>query len=238
MFLQRGVNVANGGTLPAVDFNGASSFAPASAIITVANSGSDSFFVLPEFETANGASFSLFFDFAATGPTRTYFGVPTDRLIAGDIHSASVFASAANNIDGRGVVSYFRTVANRTVTLGALLSVPTLTSSTAGGFARPRARATIQAEYGDVFAASFSQNSSNKRIGVIATRGFLGSASDYDLETPDFAGVAGFNSAWAMTAGAATEAQIQSFGGINILNRQPVDGGSWRFAQRTTTFTP
>ncbi len=238
MFLQRGLNVANGGTLPVVDFNGASSFAPATATITVANSGSDSFFVVPAFETANGASFSLFFDFAATGATRTFFGVPTDRLIAGDIHSASVLAVAANNIDGRGVVSYFRTVSNRTLTLGALLSVPTLTSSTAGGFARPRARAAIQAEYGDVFSATFSQNSANKTITVIASRGFLGSATDYDLETPDFAGVAGFNSAWAMTPGAATEAQIQSFGGINILNRQPVDGASFRLAQRITTFTP
>jgi hypothetical protein len=238
MFLQRGLNVANGGTLPVVDFNGASSFAPAVATITVANSGSDSFFILPEFETANGASFGLFFDFAASGPTRTYFGVPTDRLIAGDIHSASVFSSAANNIEARGVVSYFRTVSNRTVTLGALPNVPTVSSSTAGGFARPRARATIQSEYGDVFSASFSQINANKTITVTASRGFFGSATDYDLETPDFSGVAGFNSAWAIAAGAATEASIRSFGGINILNRQPVDGGSWRFAQRTTTFTP
>ena len=238
IFLQRGVNVANGGTLPVVDFNGASSFAPATAVITIANGGSDSFFMLPSFASASGGESTLFFDFTATGTTRTLFGVPTDRLIAGDLHSVIVFAAASNNIDSRGVVSYFRIVADRIITLGPVLTVPTLTSSNSGGLARPRARATIQSEYGDVFQASFAQNSNTKTISMTVTRGYLGAATEYDLETPDFAGVVGFNSTWGMTAGAATDVTVSGFGGVGSIINRPVDGTTWRLAQRSTTFTP
>ncbi len=238
IFLQRGLNVANGGTLPVVDFNGANSFAPASAVVTIANGGGDTFFMIPSFVTANGASFSLFSDFTATGAARTYFGVPTANLIAGDLHAAFVVANAANNIDTRAVFSYFRTVAARTITLGATLNAATLTSTGAGGLARPRARGTIQAEYGDAFGASFSQSSSAKNITISASRGYFGAATEYELETPDFAGIAGFNPAWGLVAGASTSSSITGFGGIAGVINQPADGTAWRFASRTTTFTP
>jgi len=238
IFLQRGLNVANGGTLPVVDFNGANSFAPASAAITVANSGSDGFFLIPSFTTANGASLDLFNDFTATGATRTIFGVPTANLIAGDLHEAFVFASATNNIDSRLVFSYFRALTARTITLGATLNVPTLTSSTASGLARPRARGTIQADYGDLFDATFSQNNSARTVSVTASRGYLGTVPEYELETPDFASIAGFNPAWGLVPGASTSASISSTGGNSSFITQPVDGTIQRAALRTTTFTP
>ncbi len=244
MFLQRNVNVASGGTLPVVDFGGASSFAPATANITIANAGADQLFLTHVVRFANGTEANYVPDLFASGTTRTFYGIPTAQLAPGDLHAALAIASSSNNAvtpptqDQRLLYSYFRTVADRTLTLGPTLAAVTLSSSTSGGLARPKAKANFQTEYGDAFGVTFTQSNGDRVVTISASRGYFGGGSEFELETPNFAGIDGFNNAWGLLAGASTEARVSAIGGLSGIINQPADGTAWRVAARSTTFTP
>lgn len=244
MFLQRNVNVASGGTLPVVDFTGGSSFAPATANITLANVGADQAFVGSVIQFASGTEANYVGDLFATGNTRIFYGIPTALLAPGDLHAALVVASSNNagmptTQDQRLLYSYFRTVADRTLTLGPSLAAVTLSSSTSGGLARPKAKANFQAEYADAFGVTFSQNSGARTVTISALRGyFAGGGSEFELETPNFAGIDGFNTAWGLLSGVSTSAEVSAIGGLAGVINQPTDGTSWRVAARSTTFVP
>jgi len=245
MFLQRNVNVASGGTLPVVDFTGGSSFAPATATMTIANAGADQFILGSVIEFASGTEANYVGDVFAAGVTRTFYGIPTALLAPGDLHAALVVASSSNNAvspptqSQRLLYSYFRTVADRTLTLGPALSAVTLSSSTSGGLARAKAKANFQAEYGDAFGVTFSQSNGNRSVTISALRGyFAAGGSEFELETPNFAGIDGFNNAWGLLPGVSTEAEVSAIGGLAGVINVPTDGTSWRVAARSTTFTP
>ncbi len=243
MFLQRNVNVASGGTLPVVDFAGGSSFAPATANINIANVGADQVFLASVIQFASGTEANYVPDLFATGTSRTFYGIPTALLAPGDLHAALVVASnnagAQQPQDQRLLYSYFRTVADRTLSLGPSLAAVTLSSSTSSGLARPKAKANFQAEYGDAFGVTFSQNSGARSVTISALRGyFAGGGSEFELETPNFAGIDGFNTAWGLLSGVSTTAEVSAIGGLSGVINQPTDGTSWRVAARSTTFVP
>lgn len=240
MFLQRNVNVAAGGTLPAVDFTGGSSFAPATANITIANGGTDQLFLASVIAFASGTEANFVPQPFATGATRTFFGIPTALLTPGDLHAAFILASAASTQDQRILYSYFRTVADRTLTLGPLLTAVSLSSSTSGGLARPKAKANFQTEYGDAFGVTFSQNNGSRAVTISAFRGYFASGgSEFELETPNFSGIDGFNSAWGMIPGVPTIAEVSAIGGVaSGVITMPTDGSTWRLAARSMTFVP
>lgn len=240
MFLQRNVNVGGGGPLPVVDFAGGASFAPATATVQLANVGSDQLFFGESFRSANGTEAEYFADVFSTGFTRTFYGVPTNLLAAGDLHGAFVAASSVNGATSelRAVNAYFRAVADRTLTLGPVLATVTLSSSTTSGLARPKARWSIQSEYGDFASATFSQNSGSRSISLNATRAYFLANSEFELETPNFVGISGFDTAWGLVNGVAVTAEIFAFGAANGDIDQPTDGTTQRFAARQTSFTP
>ncbi len=240
MFLQRNVNVGAGGTLPVVDFAGGASFAPVTATVQLANVGSDQLFFSESFRSANGIEAEYFADVFSTGSTRTFYGVPTNLLAAGDLHGAFVVASSGNSSASelRAVNTYFRAVADRTLTLGPVLANVTLSSSTSSGLARPKARWSIQSEYGDIANATFSQNNGSRSISLNATRAYFLANSEFELETPNLVGISGFDTAWGLVNGVAVTAEIFAFGATNGVIDQPIDGTTQRFAARQVTFTP
>jgi len=229
IIIRRGLNQANGSIIPVIDFGAAEAFAPVSANATISNGGADQLIVQSLFNTATGSSASLFSAVTGAGAVRAIFGVPSARLVAGDLHQVLVSAIESGTNAFRGVYSYFRDIADKAITLGASLTIPTVTSSTSTVL-RPRAQAAFQAEYQTAFGASFIQATGNRTVTVNASKGYFGSGTSYDLEVPDLAPVSGFNTTWGLSPATATTYSLSATG---LSGTAIVDGSSWRFAARS-----
>ena len=229
IIIRRGLNQANGSVIPVLDFGAAEAFAPVSANATISNGGADQLIVQSLFNTSTGSSASLFSAVTGTGSVRPIYGVPSAKLVTGDLHQVLVSAIESGTNAFRGVFSYFRDVADKAITLGAALTVPTVTSST-NTVLRPRAQAAFQTDYQSAVGASFIQSTGNRTVTVNASKGYYGAATSYDLEVPDLVGVSGFNTTWGLAAGTATTYSLSATG---LPPAAPTDGSSWRFGART-----
>jgi hypothetical protein len=203
MILRRGVNQPNGSTLSVLDFSSAEAFAPATATLTVGNQNGERVAVRSAFNPANSAQLILDNGIQTTSGTHTQFGIPESRLLANDLHEATVTAADATNTIFRQVVVVARTLTNRTLTLGSVPNAPTITVSN-GAVARPRAQGAMQADYNRSVIILYTQPVARKQTWVEVTPGFLGGATNYDLEVPDLSGAPGYNPAWGLTVGAQT----------------------------------
>lgn len=208
--LRRGLNLPNGGTIPALDFAGAEAFAPATAPLTLANGGTDQLNLQTGFATANGATgFFTFGPLAGGGATRTVFGVPLARTQTGDLHILQAIA-VAGSTNVRIVAQYNRELTSRTLTFGPVLTAPTIASVATAPYRRLRASGTLQSEYNQFIGASFTQSTGGTRSWTItASAGFFPSTA-YDLEVPDLSGVAGFNNTWGLITGTAVDWSISA----------------------------
>jgi len=73
-------------------------------------------------------------------------------------------------------------------------------------FPRLRAVATAQAEYSNVFTATFAQvnGASNRVVFIYETVGYRNGAAAWDVTIPDLTAVAGFDTNWALRSGVST----------------------------------
>lgn len=214
MVLMRNQNVTDNGTLPVVNFNDGSSFAPATATMTFTNTGGTPVFTFQSWVTATQVINPYMADlFPLEGNTMTFHGVPTARLLAGELHELFAMTGNEDATEGRMVQTYFRDVAAKTVAFGPVLGAPNITSSTSNGVAVPRAQGTFQAEYDAMIGVSFVQENLHKAVTVAASKTYFGTnATQYDLQTPDLTPVTGFNPAWGLTPGVTTLANISAIG--------------------------
>ena len=243
LIIRRGINAANNSTLPVLDFNAAEAFAPAEANIAVGNLGTDVPLVTTSYFTASGTTGAAIFSGfqTGTGPFK-YYGVPTARQIAGDLHFAFVLASpasqTADNARFRGL--FFKDPTDRTVTLGAVL--PTQTVSVAGTtpYVRLRATGSVTTDYNKVVDVMYTQETTARTVSISATAGYLSNATTYDLTIPDFSGVAGWDNNWGLKTGSATEWTVagSGFTGIGVSSPAPVEGATIQGAIRFGTITP
>lgn len=235
IIIRRGLNLATGSAItPALNFGaGGESVAPVSATLTVSNIGTDILSVISQFGTANGTLVSL--GFPATTGTATMYGVPTASLIAGDLHRALITASAdAQGTNIRSAYTFFRDMANKAVTLGPVLNAPTV-GATFNTVLRPRAQGAFQTEYQSGIGATFTQNSTDRVVTVSASKGYFSGAANYDLDTPDLTGVAGFQTTWGLSNGFTTTYAVSA---TNAPATAPIDGTQYLFAARRGTVPP
>ena len=245
--LRRNVNYASGSAVPVLDFTGAESFAVASADYTVANASGEQVFLTSSFVTQNG--FSGIFSFpnvaALTSPTQKVYGVPLARTEAGDLHQVLVttISGSATASTGRIVTQYNRELVNRTITLGPVLTAPTVTSLGSAPYLRFSATSSWQSEYGESAGIGFTQQSANSNSWTIsASRTYVGTGSStFTLACPDFSGVAGFSTSWALGSASTTWA-MSATGGFTGFTGSGVLGfgenGSFRAGSRTGTVSP
>jgi hypothetical protein len=232
IILRRGVNYPNNSAIPALDFNGAEAFAPATATLSIANLGADSAAVGVSYFTG---VFGLgAFTFNIGGATQTYAGIPTAQLQAGDLHSLFVSASPNNDdTSSRGLITYFRTVSNRTATLGAALSTPTVTSIAGAPYVRLRTQFASQSTYGQRATVDYSQT--DRTATITMTSGYAGGTpATWDLSIPDLS-AAGFNPTWALRAGGRTTWDVSAFGGnfLQFISGLPTDGATVQYAMKS-----
>lgn len=237
--IRRNVNYAANSNIPVVDFQGAESFAVASANYTVANASGEQVFVIGSFITGNGLAGTFAFPGLSTSNVQTVYGVPSAQTQAGDLHQVLVTSTAGtgNVTSGRIFAQYNRLLENRTITLGSALNQPTITSLGSSPYGRWTATGIWQAEYGDGIGVSFNQQSSSSNAWTVTvSRSYAGTGGNYTITVPDFSGVAGFNNSWGIAPG-STNWQLTATGGIfNLTGVGPTgftEGGTFRAAYRT-----
>ena len=239
LIIRRGLDPADGSTIPVLDFAASESFAPATADVTINNLGGDEASSAVSLNTANGTSSSFYFSIPSTASTRPYFDVTDAQLAGGDLHSLLVFASAPSDETSVRLASvYLRSVANRSVTLGPAIGAPTITTVASSPYLRLRAQLPLQGEYDRFGGVTYSQ-SSGRETSVFMTGAYAGSGP-FDLTIPDLSAVSGWNNAWGLQPGVSTEWSVFESGGTfmsGFPGATPTEGATVISASRSGTIS-
>jgi hypothetical protein len=245
LILRRGLTPATGSTLPVLDFGAAEAVTPASNSITMSNLGADGTIIAGAYQTANRTFGAYYADAtASTATTRTWSGIPAASQVAGDLHLLTISAQATGltaPTSTRAVTLAFATAANKTITFGPTMTLPTITTLASAPYARLRAALTLQAEYGRYFTANFQQAGSTPRRTEIQMSSSYGVSGTFNIDIPDFTGVAGFDPAWGLRAGTVvnwTMAVSGWEGTAGTVGGPIVEGGIFSSATRLGSITP
>ena len=195
VIIRRDQDIADNGSVGTLDFGGAEAFAPATATITLDGlvGGED---VSQGMFYQVGANCAIATLYGAPGAaTFTALGIPTGQQLVTDFHNLSV--SASTSTASRFITQYFHTLADRTVTLGAAMPTPTVTSL-AGPYKRLQAVYTLPGDYQGSTGLRYSDGA-NKSVSINATFGYLGAAAT-TLALADFSALPAWDNNWAPAA--------------------------------------
>jgi hypothetical protein len=166
----------------------------------------------------------------STASTRTWYGVPTAKLQAGDIHMNYIVAtpSVTSTDELRYFLGFVTTVQDIAPALGARLPTPVVTSVGVPAYRRLRVQGTIPAEYADYVRAAFGASGGGNEVFISRTGAYLtatGSSGSYDIVMPDLTGLAGFPLASGLPAGELeTTVSVAGFTGGGIIAPTPANG--------------
>jgi hypothetical protein len=198
MILRRGIEVADGGSLPTFDFAAPEAFAPAVANVTIEGLGPGGASGSTSLLTSNDDLPVSRVTTPETDATRHYLALPETQLLPGDLQALFVTASPAGTADGRTASVYFHAPTDRTLALGAPLMPPTFTTVATEPALRMRARFVSQSDYDRSAGVSFQQGAGTTfSVNMTASYAAL-AGGGYDIVMPDLSQVEGFDPAWAL----------------------------------------
>ncbi len=230
MILRRDIDVPDGTTLPVFDFASPEAFAPAVANVTLNGLGVDDGTSGTRLLTSHDEISVTLQTNRSADVTRPYYALPETRLAAGDLQILSASTSGGLTGSSRSATLYFRAPTDCTLTLGALLIQPTLTTLATAPALRLRAHFVPQNEYDRAAVISYQQDSTLFVTVTMTTAYAALSANGYDLVTPDLSGAAGFDPAWALHLGGTLFWNATRIGGTLGLGPDavPTDGATRR----------
>jgi hypothetical protein len=237
--LRRGVDLADNGRLPVLDFEAPEAFAPVVANVTLAGVGLDGAFILTELRTANFESqFSLAIPLTG-GLTQPYYALPEAQLAAGDLQELIATAHGGTPSASRSVLVYFRSPVDRTLEFGPDIMTPTFTTVATTPSWRIRAHFVPQDAYDREASVVYSSDGPSN-VAVLMTAAYAAHQGGYDLVNPELSGVAGFDPAWALPLQPSVRWLANRVGGtLGLgLNPMPTDGATRWAAFATDVITP
>jgi hypothetical protein len=215
-----------------VDFGGAQAFAPATALITVGGVvGGETVSYNMDYQVGASCTSALLYSAQNVGASFTGSGIPGAQQRADDFHAIVITALTATNAF-RSITESFHTLAARTVTPGAALPVPTVTSLSAT-YQRLQAVYTLPADYNGATTFAYDDGS-GKSVSITARFGYLGGTAT-TLALADYSGLAGWNNSWAPGAGIPSDWSVSAFGG-NAVGSACTENASLKSAVVSGTF--
>lgn len=197
--LRRNIDPASGATLPAIDF-ATEGFSPQTGVLTVGNTNNESFTHSQVFRTTNGLYGWLAAAALNTPGTRTWHGVPAVRQQPGDLHQ--LITTTGSTTARRQIITFAKDVADRTITFGPPLNAPQVAPNFAPLVGTLNFAGILQTEYASRVSAYFRETMADPRTMVVmATRGFLGGSTQYNVSTPDLTGLSGYTQFWNFRRG-------------------------------------
>lgn len=241
MIIRRGLNLASGSAIPALDFAVAEAFAPAVNNLTISGlETADEVFLTNTLWTGT-STFGLAHsaELPSSGPV-SLNSAPSAQLQAGDLHELSIEASQSSQslVVGRQYVEYFGAPTDRSAPMGPQLSVPLVTSASSVPYSRMRGQLASQPEYNTSVEFGFLQDgpSGGDRVVLLgASAAFLGGTpTTWDVTIPDFGGVSGLNNAWMLAPNLTTIYFAQANSGRTdlLFGALPAQGDVVRIAFR------
>ncbi len=232
-YAQRGITVSNGLSLGTLDFNWGQ--------FLRADAGDDDDHqsrrrgirrrqhVLPD---GRGLPLASLWSATALGGTFTAYGFPAAKQSATDFHGLLVTATTLNSyrMDGES----FHTFGDRNITLPALLSGVTVTTS---GSAYNLAQVSFNAPT-DVATPyttlSYNDIGDSHQVSISATSSVLSGAT-WMLAMPDFSSVAGWNNSWAPPASQTIEWNLDATSALAIIGNRCAEAATIRSTQVSGT---
>ncbi len=234
--VRRGLDLASGTALPALDFTAAEAFAPASVTLTISGTVGGDLLVFQNTLRTVTSTYGTLQVANPVGTSASLYAVPANQLAATDLHELLVDASNASGSIGHASVEYFRDPADRTVALGPTMTTPSVTTISTTPFVRLRGLLAFQPEYPTVARFTFVQGSLGSRrfIVPIVSSAYLGATpTTWDVVIPDLSGTTGFNGAWMLSAGGISyAAEVFSGRGDLLFGALPVNGEVYQVAYR------
>ncbi len=199
LVLRRGIDPAAGGIVSPIDF-AVEGKAPAAGTLTFGNTGGESFYNTMTFRTTDGLNGWLATAGLFAPTSRFWYGIPSSQLIAGDLHQ--VTATTGSATARRQIIYFTRDVANRTLTFGPSLSLPTVSPVVATPWIL-RATGTLGSDYVSRVSVYYRETIADPRtMTIVASSAWLAGSSQYDVPVPDLAGTTGFMAFWNFRSGA------------------------------------
>jgi hypothetical protein len=222
----------NGAVIPVLDFNAAEAITPVPSSVTLSGLGSEELSWFMTYVTAGGTEELLNAHlFGSAVSTLPYAGVPASVQSPGDLHGLFVEVTAPNTL--RRLLTAFHRAENRSVALGPQLPAPTLSVVASSPYLRHRMLLPRQSEYNSEVVGRFVQQATQATSEVAATAGyFAGSPPEWDLTVPDLTAAAGFDPAWGLRPGAATQWEAFATSGSFLFPLSIRDGETIRTAAR------
>ena len=241
IILRRGIDLADGATIPLLDFTSVEAFVPATANILLAGSDAGGAAIATRLITSGINSTYGVVTGQDIGTVRPYFAIPEAQLLPGDLQVLNASGHGATpNSRVRSASRFFRAVQDYTIGLGADVVPPTLSTVATSPTLRLRAYFVNQAEYSRETSISF-QEASTRVVSVSMTQDYaLQIGGVYDLVIPELTGVAGFLPAWALSPTTSLRWSAARVGGTLGLGIEPVpfDGATQRGAFISAVLTP
>lgn len=247
LVLRRALDPASGTTLAPMSF-ATEGVAPATGTVTFGNTNGESFYSISNFLTADGLNALFHAAGTYTASSRTWYGVPSGKLIAGDLHQ--LVATTNNASARRAIISYGATVSNRALDFGPTLSAPNVTAGQGAAPWLVRATGSLNTEYVNRASMYLRETVADPRAAMItATRGWLGAGSSYDVAFPDLSAAAGFTAFWNLRRGAGVKWTVTGGEGdpgstdetfcmlTGYCAVKAIDGAVYKSAQATGTVT-
>lgn len=238
LILRRALDIAEGGSIPVLDFNAAEAFAPATANATVSGLGADSATLFSVYSGTRGSA-SAFIGtsarFATGGSAVQFDAIPAAKLSGTELQGLYAIASEANSTAAsRFAGVYYRSPADRAIAMGPALAAPTVSRLTGGGYARVRVQLSLQTEYNRYFTATFSQAAGARNATVSASAAYLAGAP-WDLSVPALTGISGWLDRWGLLSGTPIDWSVSAMGGaVFQLDPTVADGTTFRSAIRSS----
>ncbi|MGH7678545.1 MAG: hypothetical protein ACRENU_08780 [Gemmatimonadaceae bacterium] len=177
--LRHSIDEPNGTLLDAMDFS--SSEATYTVRPPLAINGGVTVQAWTTFVSALGTEWELGAA-SAPGGVGSYLSLPQHRIGADDMHKTTIVAE-----DGRRASVYVTVPNALAMSLGPVLSAPTITSVSTNPVLRLRATIPSQAAYPSLASVTFLQGSSLTRsVGVVVSAAYLGGApTPWEIEVPE-----------------------------------------------------
>jgi hypothetical protein len=239
IILRRTPVLPDGATLPVLDFSSAEAFPPTVANVTINGLGPEGARSVTQLLTAHAQSEVSFVSNSQTAATRTFDAIPDAHLEPGDLQFLFVSANPTATHVLRSAAVYFHSPVDQTVTLGAPVRMPDLSTVATTPSLRLRARFTMQSDYSRMTSINYQQGQ-NTLVAVSMTQAYAALGAGYDLIVPELTAVSGFDAQWALHAGTPVSWIATRTGGTLGLgfDAVPTAGATVRTGSVFDTFTP
>ncbi|HEY4322194.1 MAG TPA: hypothetical protein VGM77_13585 [Gemmatimonadales bacterium] len=200
-FIRRDVDLATTTTLGTLDFNGAESFAPSSATVTISNvPGGET--VAPSVFYNTGATCAVngYFtgDIASAGTNAfTVFGVPASVQRASDFHfiSATATNGSSTALATQSTTLVAHSLTSETIGLPAALPAASVTATGSGPYKRLQTAITLPADFTSG-TLTYTDNVTGNVMVIVVTPGYQAGSSALSIVAPDISAAAGFLATW------------------------------------------